>query len=171
MSTLFDTHWPLLDKALDVCVYRYSWTAFPESPSSKIHGREIPKAAIARVRRSARSSISTSTCRELIGSVGEEVSPFTEEPLGVSVSGRGSGAACSRPPLVAREDWSARPMQERVGIMPRDTCTASASLRRFSSTRTRRCTRPGKVSSWRSPAAVQIRWTAVWRRLPMHTRR
>jgi phenylacetic acid degradation protein paaN len=114
MNTLFDTHWPLLEKALDVCAHRYSWTAFPESPSSKIHGSEIPKAAIAKFDDLLGRPFDLDM-PGIMGSVGEEVSPFTEQPLGIKypdVDPEQLFAAAA----VAREDWSARPMQERVGI-------------------------------------------------------
>ena len=48
MSELFARHQATLDKALDACAQRYSWTAYPESPSSKIHGEEKPRAGKAR---------------------------------------------------------------------------------------------------------------------------
>ena len=48
MSKLFAKHRDTLDKALDACEKRYSWTAYPESPSSKIHGEEKPRAGRAR---------------------------------------------------------------------------------------------------------------------------
>ena len=48
MSNWFTRHKSMLDKALDACEKRYSWTAFSESPSSKIHGVELPAAGKAR---------------------------------------------------------------------------------------------------------------------------
>ena len=42
MSNWFEKHVAVLDKALDACARRYSWTAYPESPSSRIHGAELP---------------------------------------------------------------------------------------------------------------------------------
>ena len=48
MTDLFAKHRQTLDKALDACEKRYSWTAYPESPSSKIHGQEKPAAGRAR---------------------------------------------------------------------------------------------------------------------------
>ena len=48
MSELFSRHEETLAKALDACDKRYSWTAYPESPSSKFHGTEKPLAGKAR---------------------------------------------------------------------------------------------------------------------------
>ena len=42
MSSWFEKHAATLDKALDACARRYSWTAYPESPSSRVHGTELP---------------------------------------------------------------------------------------------------------------------------------
>ena len=48
MTDLFARHRETLHKAIDACDKRYSWTAYPESPSSKIHGEEKPRAGKAR---------------------------------------------------------------------------------------------------------------------------
>ena len=48
MTDYFARHRPTLDQALDACARRHSWTAYPESPSSKIHGEEKPRAGRAR---------------------------------------------------------------------------------------------------------------------------
>ena len=42
MSVQFERHRALLDMALEACQRRHAWTAFPESPSSKIHGADVP---------------------------------------------------------------------------------------------------------------------------------
>ncbi len=83
LKSLFDTHRELLEKALDACEKRYSWTAYPESPSSKIHGTEVPAAALAEYE----SLLGKPFEIELpgtVGSVGEEVSPLTGEAIGIS---------------------------------------------------------------------------------------
>lgn len=114
MSELFQRHRDRLDKAIDACEKRYSWTAFTESPSSKIHGKDIPAAT--RVAFDAllgkRFDIDMPAT---IGSVGEEVSPFTGLPLGITY------------PLVdidtlfeaaktAQASWCRQPTEERVGL-------------------------------------------------------
>lgn len=114
MSTLFDKHRELLDKAIDACEKRYSWTAYPESPSSKIHGKEIPAAGKA----SFEALLGKPFDMDLpgvVGRVGEEISPFTETPLGidypqVDVEEIFSAARS------AREAWSRRGVEERVGV-------------------------------------------------------
>ncbi|MCV6626427.1 MAG: phenylacetic acid degradation protein PaaN, partial [Cellvibrionaceae bacterium] len=44
MADWFAKHREKLEKALDACAKRYAWTAYQESPSSKIHGAERPVA-------------------------------------------------------------------------------------------------------------------------------
>ena len=83
MSELFNRHKPLLEKAIDACDKRYSWTAFPESPSSKIHGTEIPAAAKTQFAELLGKPFPI-TMPGMISSVGEEVSPFTEKALGIT---------------------------------------------------------------------------------------
>jgi len=114
MSELFERHRARLDKAIDACEKRYSWTAFTESPSSKVHGKDIPAAA--RV-----------AFDELLGkpfdidmpattsSVGEEVSPFTEIPLGISYP-RVDIDKLFESAKRAQASWCLQTTEERVGL-------------------------------------------------------
>jgi len=114
VSELFQRHRARLDKAIDACEKRYSWTAFTESPSSKVHGKDIPAAA-----RAAFDALLGKPFEielpGMIGPVGEEVSPFTELSLGITY------------PLVdidklfesgktAQASWCLQPTEERVGL-------------------------------------------------------
>ena len=83
MTDYFARHRPTLDQALDACARRYSWTAYPESPSSKIHGDEKPRAGKARFEALLGTDYPLSQPGE-IGRTGAEVSPYTGEPLGIS---------------------------------------------------------------------------------------
>ena len=83
MSNWFEKHVAVLDKALDACARRYSWTAYPESPSSRIHGAELP----ARGRQHFDALLGSRFELPMAGQrgwVGAEVSPFTRESLGIS---------------------------------------------------------------------------------------
>ncbi len=83
MTDFFLRHEAVLARALDACEKRYSWTAYPESPSSKIHGEEKPRAGKARFE----SMLGTAYPLEqpgAIGRTGAEVSPYTREPLGIT---------------------------------------------------------------------------------------
>lgn len=114
MSELFERHRPLLDKALDACEKRYAWTAYGESPSSRIHGKEIPAAA----RKEFDEMLGRPFVMDLPGErgrIGEEVSPFTEEPLGISYPQVDVDAtfAAAR---AAQDVWRRLSVEERVGI-------------------------------------------------------
>ena len=83
MTDLFSRHQATLDKALEACNKRYSWTAYPESPSSKIHGVEKPRAGKARFDALLGRDYPLQQPAE-IGRTGAEVSPYTGQPLGIS---------------------------------------------------------------------------------------
>ncbi len=114
MTDYFQKHADLLDKALDACAQRYSFSAWPENPSSKIHGEEKPAAGKA----AFESRLSADFPLEqpgTVGQVGAEVSPYTREALGVRYP------AMDVPALYeairkARPAWSAALPQERVGV-------------------------------------------------------
>lgn len=83
MNAWFEKHQATLDKALDACEKRYSWTAYTESPSSKIHGKEVPAAGKARFEALLGKDYPLQQPGE-IGRTGAEVSPYTQEPLGIT---------------------------------------------------------------------------------------
>jgi len=83
MTDYYSRHSATLAKAIDACEKRYSWTAYPESPSSKIHGVEKPKAGKARFEALLGTDYPLQQPGE-IGRTGAEVSPYTGEPLGIS---------------------------------------------------------------------------------------
>jgi phenylacetic acid degradation protein paaN len=83
MTALYERHHDTLAKAVDACQQRYSWTAYPESPSSKIHGVEKPQAGKARFEAMLGRDYPLQQPGE-IGRTGLEVSPYTGEPLGIS---------------------------------------------------------------------------------------
>ncbi len=83
MSALYQKHRETLDKAIDACNKRYSWTAYPESPSSKIWGQEPPLAGKARFESMLGKHYPSQQPGE-IGRTGAEISPYTGEPLGIT---------------------------------------------------------------------------------------
>lgn len=83
MTPWFDKHRTNLDKALDACARRYAWSAYPESPSSKIHGKEKPAAGKARFEALLGQHYPLDQPGE-IGRTGAEISPYTLEPLGIT---------------------------------------------------------------------------------------
>ena len=114
MSKLFKQHQALLEKAADACEKRYSWTAYPESPSSKIHGKDIPAAG-----KSAFEALLGGPfpmdMPGTTGRVGEEVSPFTEASLGITYP-KVDVDALFEAARVAQLSWCALDTDDRVGV-------------------------------------------------------
>ena len=83
MIDFYARHQATLAKAIDACDKRYSWTAYPESPSRKIHGDDKPQAGKARFDALLGNDYPLQQPGET-GRTGAEVSPYTGEPLGIS---------------------------------------------------------------------------------------
>ena len=82
MSIWFEKHSSTLEKALDACAKRYAWSAYPESPSRKIHGATAASAGKSRFESLLGQDYPLAQPAE-IGRTGAEVSPYTREPLGI----------------------------------------------------------------------------------------
>jgi phenylacetic acid degradation protein paaN len=82
MIDYFDRHKATLAKAVDACDKRYSWTAYPESPSRKIHGVEKPAQGKARFEAMLNKPFPLVQPGE-VGRTGAEISPYTGQPLGI----------------------------------------------------------------------------------------
>jgi hypothetical protein len=97
VSELFERHRARLEKAIDACEKRYAWTAFTESPSSKVHGKDIPAAA--RV-----------AFDELLDK------PFDiDMPLGITYP-QVDVDTLFEAAKIAQASWSLQPTEERVGL-------------------------------------------------------
>ena len=83
MTDYYSRHGATLARAVDACDKRYSWTAYPESPSSKIHGEEKPRAGKARFEAMLGADYPLEQPGEM-GRTGAEVSPYTGESLGIT---------------------------------------------------------------------------------------
>jgi len=83
MSTWFEKHSVTLKKALDACSKRYAWSAYPESPSRKIHGPAAASAGKSHFESLLGQDYPLTQPGE-IGRTGAEVSPYTRQPLGIS---------------------------------------------------------------------------------------
>jgi phenylacetic acid degradation protein paaN len=82
VSCLFKKHQPKLNKALDACAKRYAWSAYLESPSSKVHGTDIPHAGKINFEDMLNTTFALDIPGE-VGRTGEEVSPYLQTPLGI----------------------------------------------------------------------------------------
>ncbi len=114
MTDFLARHRATLDKALDACAHRHSWTAYPESPSSKIHGEEKPAAGRARFEALLGTDYPLQQPGE-IGRTGAELSPYTGEPLGISYPKMDVGVLYDAI-AQAMPAWRAAPADTRIGI-------------------------------------------------------
>jgi len=114
MTDLFAKHRQTLDKALDACEKRYSWTAYPESPSSKIHGQEKPAAGKARFEALLGTDYPLAQPGE-VGRTGGEISPYTGEPLAISYP-RMDVPRLYEAIVRAMPDWRAAIAETRIGV-------------------------------------------------------
>ncbi|RLQ22540.1 phenylacetic acid degradation protein PaaN [Seongchinamella sediminis] len=114
MNDWFCKHRPLLDKALDACAKRYSWSGWPESPSTRIHGEDKPAAGRAGFEAMLDKRFALSQ-PGVNAWVGEEVSPYTGQALGVRYEQLDPAALF--PAIAAgRPAWSAASPEQRVGV-------------------------------------------------------
>jgi len=80
--TLIQRHAPTLEAAIDAVKTRKSWSPYSDSPSKKIHGPDKPEAGKAAFE--ARLGMTFDLGQPgVVGKVGQEVSPFTQKPLGI----------------------------------------------------------------------------------------
>lgn len=114
MTDWFNEHRDLLDKALDAIAQRYSWSGWPESPSTKVHGEEKPAAGRAAFDALLNSDFPLDQPAER-ERVGEEISPYTGEPLGVRYP-RPDTDALFKAIAKGRSAWTAATPQQRVGV-------------------------------------------------------
>ena len=114
MTDYFAKHADLLDKALDACARRYSWSAWPENPSSKIHGEEKPAAGKAAFESRLQADFPLEQ-PGTVGQLGAEESPYTRRPLGVRYPAMDVPAlyAAIR---TAQPAWASASAHERVGV-------------------------------------------------------
>ena len=114
MSDLYSRHSATLAKALEACEQRYSWTAYPESPSSKIHGVDKPVAGKARFEAMLGKDYPLAQPGE-IGRTGAEVSPYTGEPLGITYP-RVDVEALYTAMARGMPAWQQAPPRSRIGV-------------------------------------------------------
>lgn len=110
---LFEKHRERLEKAVVSAQTRGAWSPFNDSPSRKIHGDAVDKGAAAfRARLNRPFEIDQVGTR---GQIGDEVSPYSGEPLGITYPQADIDAlyAAARAALPAWRDAGAR---TRVGV-------------------------------------------------------
>ncbi|WP_281647801.1 phenylacetic acid degradation protein PaaN [Parendozoicomonas sp. Alg238-R29] len=116
MSAYFTKHQETLEKALDACTKRYAWTAYPESPSSKIHGHEPPATGKKNFQDKLNHPFPfTTPMPGVSGETGAELSPYTRKPLGITYPKVDTEELFSAA-TSAMAEWKKTATETRVGI-------------------------------------------------------
>ncbi|MGD8578263.1 MAG: phenylacetic acid degradation protein PaaN [Lysobacterales bacterium] len=105
-------HMATLERAVDVCRTREQWSAFKESPSTRLHGEEAP----ARGQRAFEALLENPFELDQPaagGRIGQEVSPYTREPLGITYPAADADALC-RAARRAMQPWCKLSPDERA---------------------------------------------------------
>jgi phenylacetic acid degradation protein paaN len=114
MSSHWQQHADKFNAALRACETREHYSGWPENPSSKLHGEALPAAGRAHFEARLGRPFALQqpgTC----GQVGEEISPYTGEALGISYP-QADVPELYRHINAARADWARAGREERVGI-------------------------------------------------------
>lgn len=82
-AALIARHTPMIDAAIAAVETRKAWSPFKDSPSTKIHGPAKPAAGKAAFEAQLNHPFDLNQ-PGLTGHVGEEVSPYTQLPLGIT---------------------------------------------------------------------------------------
>lgn len=114
-QTLYDQHHAVFERAQQACLERHCWSPFPEMPN------KVPDAAAAQARGLAAFEAQLGQRFELdlpgiVGELGSEVSPYTQEPLGIryprcAVDALFGAAARAMP------RWASASAKARIGVL------------------------------------------------------
>ncbi len=111
---LIARHAPTLEAAIDAVQTRKSWSPYSDSPSTKIHGPDKPgtgKAAF-----EARLGTAFDLGQPgVVGEVGQEVSPFTQQPLGIRYP-KSDPEALIAAAVSAMGDWRDADLELRLAL-------------------------------------------------------
>ncbi|HEV2571223.1 MAG TPA: phenylacetic acid degradation protein PaaN [Beijerinckiaceae bacterium] len=113
-DALLERHAPLMAAAIEAVQTRRSWSPYKDSPSSKIHGAEKPEAG--------RKAFETQRGKPfrldqpgIIGRVGNEISPYTNEALGIDYP-RSDPEALIAAAQTAMDDWREVAPRARIAL-------------------------------------------------------
>ena len=112
--TWLATHRPWLDGAVEAVRTRASWSPFQESPSGRLHPEGARKAG-QRAFEARLAAPFPLALPGITGEVGGEVSPYTQQPLGITYP-RVDADALLHAVTEAWEPWRRTPVEQRVGI-------------------------------------------------------
>ena len=113
-AALIARHSATLESAIRAVGTRESWSPFSDSPSTKIHGPDKPGAGKAAFEARLATTFDLGQ-PGVIGEVGEEVSPFTQKPLGIRYPESDPEALLSAA-VAALPDWRAADFELRIAL-------------------------------------------------------
>jgi phenylacetic acid degradation protein paaN len=102
----------ILQRAIEVWGTREQWSAFVETPSVKVHGEEAPLAGKAAFEAQLQRPFELDQPGQA-GRLGEEISPYTREPLGIDYPGPDVDALCEAAAR-AMQSWRAVDPERRA---------------------------------------------------------
>jgi phenylacetic acid degradation protein paaN len=114
MSALLDKHRETLQQATAACNSRTCWSGFVESPSTRIHGEEAPRLGREAFENQLGRPFELEQPGE-IGRLGEEVSPYSCELLGIDYPEVDVAQVC-RAALQARQSWRKVDVDTRAAV-------------------------------------------------------
>ncbi|HET6565682.1 MAG TPA: aldehyde dehydrogenase family protein [Xanthomonadales bacterium] len=97
------SHTETLQRATEACRTRQHWSAFFETPSTKLHGETAPKLGLQAFEQQLGRPFELDQPGE-IGRLGKEVSPYTQEALGIDYPAIDVGQVCQAA-LKAMRQW------------------------------------------------------------------
>lgn len=110
----FDQHQHTLAAAIAACESREYWSPFVESPSARLHPDGAPEAGKAAFEAMLGQPFELDQPGE-IGRTGAEISPYTQQPLGISYP-KCDVEALYAAAQTALKAWKKVPWQERAGL-------------------------------------------------------
>ena len=111
---LIARHAPTLASAIDAVETRKSWSPYSDSPSTKIHGPDKPGAGKAAFEARLGTTFDLGQ-PGVVGEVGEEVSPFTQKPLGIRYP-QSDPEALVASAVSAMGDWRETDFELRIAL-------------------------------------------------------
>ncbi|WP_425988009.1 aldehyde dehydrogenase family protein [Brevundimonas sp. TWP2-3-2] len=111
---LIARHAPTLASAIDAVETRKSWSPYSDSPSTKIHGPDKPGAGKAAFEARLGTTFDLGQ-PGVVGEVGEEVSPFTQKPLGILYP-KSDPEALVAAAVGAMGDWREADFELRIAL-------------------------------------------------------
>ena len=97
------SHNETLERATEACRTRQHWSAFFETPSTRVHGEEAPKLGLQAFEQQLGRPFELEQPGET-GRLGREVSPYTQQALGIDYPAIDVDVIC-RAALKAMRQW------------------------------------------------------------------